>query len=462
MYDAIIIGAGMSGLAAGIRLAHFDQKVCILEKHYTIGGLNSFYRLAGRDYDVGLHAVTNFTPKGAKTGPLARLLRQLRFKWEDFELRGQVGSRVTFPDVTLRFNNDFELFKSEVHRCFPAQKDNFERLLERMTSYDDLDQENYSQPTRPKLTELIDDPLLVEMILCPLMWYGNAREDDMDWGQFCIMFRSIFMEGMARPRAGVRLILKNLVKRFRELGGELKLRSGVERIEVDGARVVGVTLDNGQQLSAKRVLSSAGWMETMRLCRREEQTRVEQMGRMSFVESSSVLNAQPTELGHDDTIVFFSDQEQFRWRRPAGLCDLSTGVICCPNNFLYDASDGDPPEGMMRVTTVANFKLWQGLDEASYRLEKLRWYDKIVQSAVRFVPDYRGHTIATDVFTPKTIRRFTWHDNGAVYGATVKRLNGETPLENLYLCGTDQGFAGIIGAIFSGISIANRYCLSAE
>ncbi|NLZ01808.1 MAG: FAD-binding protein, partial [Pirellulaceae bacterium] len=29
MYDAIIIGAGMSGLAAGIRLAHFDQKVCI-------------------------------------------------------------------------------------------------------------------------------------------------------------------------------------------------------------------------------------------------------------------------------------------------------------------------------------------------------------------------------------------------------------------------------------------------
>ncbi len=33
----------------------------------TIGGLNSFYRLDGRNYDVGLHAVTNFTPKGAGT-----------------------------------------------------------------------------------------------------------------------------------------------------------------------------------------------------------------------------------------------------------------------------------------------------------------------------------------------------------------------------------------------------------
>ena len=44
MYDTIIIGAGMSGLAAGIRLAYFDRRVCILERHTTIGGLNSFYR----------------------------------------------------------------------------------------------------------------------------------------------------------------------------------------------------------------------------------------------------------------------------------------------------------------------------------------------------------------------------------------------------------------------------------
>jgi phytoene dehydrogenase-like protein len=55
-YDTLIIGAGMSGLAAGIRLAYFDQKVCICERHNTIGGLNSFYRLRGRDFDVGLHA----------------------------------------------------------------------------------------------------------------------------------------------------------------------------------------------------------------------------------------------------------------------------------------------------------------------------------------------------------------------------------------------------------------------
>ncbi|MEM1304336.1 MAG: NAD(P)-binding protein, partial [Planctomycetota bacterium] len=40
MYDTLIIGAGMSGLAAGIRLAMYDQRVCIVEKHYSVGGLN--------------------------------------------------------------------------------------------------------------------------------------------------------------------------------------------------------------------------------------------------------------------------------------------------------------------------------------------------------------------------------------------------------------------------------------
>ncbi len=138
MYDTIIIGAGLSGLAAGIRLAYFEQRVCIVERHTTIGGLNSFYRLRGRNYDVGLHAVTNFAPPGSKKGPLAKLLRQLRMRWEDFALVPQCGSSIAFPDVTLGFQNDFEYFRGEVHRAFPAEIDNFQRLVDKLLDYDDL------------------------------------------------------------------------------------------------------------------------------------------------------------------------------------------------------------------------------------------------------------------------------------------------------------------------------------
>ena len=175
-YDTIIIGAGMSGLAAGIRLAYYDQRVCILERHYTIGGLNSFYRLRGRDYDVGLHAVTNFSPRGARHGPLARLLRQLRFRWDDFALSPQIGSAIAFPDVRLRFGNGIELLTAEVERAFPSQRDNFQSLVAKIIEYDDLDQEAFEISARQVLNETISDPLFAEAGPGPRVepWTGRA------------------------------------------------------------------------------------------------------------------------------------------------------------------------------------------------------------------------------------------------------------------------------------------------
>lgn len=459
MYDTLIIGAGMSGLAAGIRLAYFDQRVCILERHYTIGGLNSFYRLRGRDYDVGLHALTNFTPKGAKKGPLARLLRQLRFQWEDFSLAQQIGSAIRFPGVELRFANGIELLEAEIAERFPAQIDGFRKLQQRLADYDELDESLFQLSSRRILSELIDDPLLVEMLLCPLMWYGNACQHDMNFGMFSVMFRAIFLEGFARPLAGVRLILKNMVKRFRSLGGELKLRAGVERIKVEDGRATGVILEDGTELSARRIISSAGLVETFRLCDDSSRVAAPASGALSFAESISILDRQPRDLGHDRTIVFYNDSDRFHWDSPSDeLLDVRTGVICSPNNYQYDSEEGQLPDGVIRITSLASFDRWTTLPDDQYPVQKLRWYDRMVASAVRFMPDFRHRVIDTDMFTPRTIRRFTWHERGAVYGAPDKRLDGTTHLPNLFLCGNDQGYVGIVGSIVSGITVANRHC----
>ena len=153
----------------------------------------------------------------------------------------------------------------------------------------------------------------------------------------------------------------------------------------------------------------------------------------------------------------YNDSPEFDYSKPTDLADVRSGVICSPNNFGY----GEPlSEGVMRITALANFDRWAKLDEESYKLAKLRWYDQMVASAVRFVPDFRSSVIDTDMFTPTTIHRFTKREKGAIYGATEKRFDGTTHLKNLYICGTDQGFVGIIGTLISGISIANRYLLN--
>jgi len=450
----------MSGLAAGIRLAYYDKKVCILERHTTIGGLNSFYRLRGRNYDVGLHAVTNYAAPGTKAGPLAKLLKQLRLRWDDFDLSPQNGSSVAFPGHEITFSNDYEGFLQNVAEEFPDQAENFRRLVRHIEEFDELNLQQAAVSARKVVGEFLTDPVLTDMLFCPLMFYGSALPHDMDFNQFVIMYKSIFKEGFSRPYDGVRQILKTLVRQFKSLGGELKLRHGVSEILIENGRAVGVKLDDGEEIRAENVLSSAGVVETYRMCGTHLPQPLPCPGIVSFNEAIFVLDRQPRELGHDSTIVFYNDAPQFHYEPPRDPIDLRSGIICSPNNFRY-AGGTELEEGFIRITALANPEYWMTLPPEEYVIEKQRWCDKMAEAAVRHIPDFRSHIVDIDVFTPKTIHRFTWHDNGAVYGAPVKVLEGRTPIDHLFLCGTDQGFLGIIGSMLSGITMANNHLLRA-
>jgi len=456
-YDVLIIGAGMSGLAAGIRLAYYGKRVCIVEKHHRVGGLNSFYNLGRRKFDVGLHAMTNYVPKGVRLAPLPKLLRQLKLKAEDFALCPQLMSVIKFPDKTLRFNNDFSFFVQEVIDNFPGQADNFQKLLKSIFEYDELNL--YAKPisAREVVSSIISDPLLSDMIFCPLMFYGNAQENDMEFGQFVIMFKSIFREGFARPQAGVRQILDVLVKKYKDCGGELKMRCSVTSLKCANGKVESILLGNGEVLTADRILSSAGYVETMKLLTDYDSSKVStHVGQLSFVEFILVLNKEPTRMDYNTTITFYNNSDRFGYRKPDELVDVSSGVICCPNNFQFESP---LPEGMIRITNLANFDLWNRLSDEEYKARKAAWLETTLKEVVQFIPDFRDSIVFTDIFTPQTIHRFTGRINGAIYGTPDKTKTGRTHLDNLFICGTDQGFLGIVGAMLSGISMANLHVL---
>jgi phytoene dehydrogenase-like protein len=339
-----------------------------------------------------------------------------------------------------------------VARAFPKQIDGFNRLAAAVPDYDDLPFDRAEDSARAWVGQFVDDPLLIEMIFCPLMYYGSAREDDMDLAQFFIMFRSIFCEGFSRPADGIRPILKMLVRRYRELGGELRLRAGVRRIVHEGDQAVGVELDGGETLSTANVLSSAGFVETMRLCGRAAPNVEQDAGRLGFVETCSLLDCPATNVGIDRTIVFFSADEKFAWRRPQDLVSPRSGVLCMPGNFQFDEPLDDPA---VRVTALADYDGWAALPEDRYRAAKQQWYDVLTATATRYLGDFRPHVVDSDMFTPTTVVRYTGHVNGAIYGAARKRYDGSTFLNNVSLCGTDQGYVGIIGALVGGITTAN-------
>jgi phytoene dehydrogenase-like protein len=458
-YDVVIIGAGMSGLAAGVRLAHFGRRVLIVEQHALWGGLNSFYKKGGHHFDVGLHAVTNWMAPGYRGPriPMQRILRQLRIGWEELGLEPQTRSSVWFDEARMVFTNDLAVLTEEVGRVFPDQLDGFVRLSARCATYPEANADTPRVSTRRVLTEYLSDPLLVDMLLCPLMFYGDAEEEDMDFEQFVILFNSIYREGFCRPRRGVRQVLDVLLAKYVELGGELRRRTPVERLVVKDGRVTELVLGRGENVEADVVLSSAGLVETMALRSDVVDDRFEALaGKLAFTETLWLLDADPRGLGFEDCVTFFNRGPGFRWRAPEAPVDLASGVICVPGNYAH----AEPLDRhMVRATHLANPRVWFEWDEARYREEKGAYIQRSMAAVAERGGDLRGHVTYTDGFTPRTVTQYTRHRNGAVYGSPHKVKSGRTEVENLFLCGTDQGFVGIVGAMLSGIAMANQHGL---
>ncbi len=466
-YDAIIIGAGMSGMAAAIRLGMYDKKVLLLEKHTISGGLNSYYSRAKIPFDVGLHALTNFAARGERRKPLTKLLKQLRIPYDEFKLTSQYQSQIHFPEVQMNFTNDIETLIQEIEKNFPSEKENFLKLLEEINSFNEVALDNPYQSAKEKLAQYIKTPLLREMIMCPLLIYGSAWEMDMDYSQFVIMFKSIYLEGFGRPEGGVRTIIQTLLHKMKECNVEVCYRNGVEEILTENGKVTGVKTTRGQVLKSPLVISSAGLPETLALT--QEQTKLTPAtGKMSFTEAIYITKKKPQDYGQENTIIFYNNAPEYKYRCPDSLINPESAVICFPNNFSYDQNHQGPfaddfNEGVLRITMMANYERWNTVKNESkerYLLEKEQVHNASIEILSAHLPHFNPEDITfRDIFTPTTVERYTGHFGGCVYGSPDKSRDGSTPIKGLVVCGTDQGFLGIIGSMLSGISMANLYGL---
>lgn len=456
-YDVVVIGAGLSGLAAAARSALMGKKTLLLEQHNAPGGLNSFYSFKGRKYDVGLHAMTNFrAPK--VHGPLLRVMRQLRLDRDALELGEQKASRIEFPEYNLRFTNKFEDFCESIAHNFPHDIDHFHRMVQELPSFD----EALSHPQRASsgkafLASYSLSKSLIDMILCALCFYGSARPNDIDLAQLIVLFRSIFLEGLARPREGIRPLIRQLLTRLRENGGERKMKARVKKLHSTHSAIRALELETGEVIRAKNFISSIGLASTQKIL--EAPLRAEFQVKPNAISFAETIHFYPLNLTQEtnETIIFYSERPDFRYEAPSALWDDQSGVICLSHQYSYE--NYEPEEGCLRVTALANPVLWNGLAPAEYAAAKQSLQESLLKASRKRLPFLNNYTndqfIDSDAFTPKTIERFTRHPLGSVYGNSCKNYDGTTPWSNLRISGTDHGLLGIVGSMLSGILQAN-------
>lgn len=454
----LVIGGGLSGLAAAIRASRFLPEVLLLEKHSRLGGLNSYFYRNKHLFETGLHAITNYAPFGDKQAPLNRLLRQLKLRREQFSFCQQFESEIIFSNVArLSFSNDSLLLIDSVHAIFPKTAERFDTLLKFVAAYDPFKLAPF-RSARSVVAEILQDPLLVEMLFCPLMFYGSCREHDMDLGQFVIMFRSIFLEGLFRPAGTMRDIIELLRSHLIGLGGTIRTHCPVQRILVKNERIIGAQTADGQIIECDLCVSTIGYQETLALLDNQPLPPRESTSRLTFVET--IYQTKPSERPElsPKTIIFYNTRETFQYRCPDDPVDFTSGVICFPHHF-HDL----PPRPFqeIRTTHLANYQLWNSFaaNPAKYQEAKQIAARHSYQTLANLLGTFNQDIVYENTFTPVTIERYTAKLGGAVYGSPDKIADGRTAYKNLFLAGTDQGFLGIIGSMLSGVSIVNRHIL---
>ena len=217
------------------------------------------------------------------------------------------------------------------------------------------------------------------------------------------------------------------------------MNCAVSEIKIKGDSVNHIILANGEEVTAKHYISTCGGLETEKLCKENPQNYEFEEGRFTIIESMAVFEGSPLQFGWEDTVLFFNEDENFNYNEPENPVDLKSGVICLPENYGAKNSDKTLDESKIRITHPANFKAWTSLTKEEYQLLKIEWEDKILENGLRFLPSgteqtesFQKKILLRDTFTPKTIRRFTSHQNGTLYGSPTKSRDGSTSLKTFY------------------------------
>lgn len=460
--DHVVIGAGPSGLACALRLALSGSKVVLLEKHTKVGGLNSYYARPMEkngekirlELDAGLHALTNFSFAEKKSSTLNKLFRSLRINRADLELNEQNFSWIKWGDKKLVFTNNIRDLTQSIAEEYPAETIGWEKFLSFISNYNEFDPQQPSYiSARLELKKIFKNEDFITHILFPVLTYGSPWEDDMDFNLFVCIFRSMFLEGLCRPKGGIRAWWNTVLKNCEHYQVQMLMGESVNHIKTMDSGHIRVTTSK-QEIVCSSVFSSMGLIETQTLLQ-EPNSFLDQASRLGFIELMIVFDGDLSNIVELPTLNFCSKDKENYYHATHKTVNTAMAIYCIPSRYQGEQKNC---EGMVRMTCITNPQIWFDYSPEDYKAQKKIVMDQMLEQMYQEFPMLRDKKILlTDIFTPKTIHKYTWHHQGSLYGANLKVKDGQSTVDNVYYIGADQGYPGITGSMLSGVTMANIY-----
>ncbi len=454
-YDVVVIGSGLGGLTGANALAKCGHSVLLLEHHYQLGGLATWFtRKGGHIFDISLHGF----PFG--------MVKSIRKYWSQdiadsiVQLKGVRFINPQFQVDTTFDREDFTRLLIERFGIAPATVERFFTDLRAMNFYD-----NNTETTGEMIARYFPGRDDVMRFLMEPIAYANGSTLDDPAITFGIVFSNFMSKGVYTFRGGSDVLIKRMADELKKNGVELRKHVAVEKVlteETGGQRRVTGVVANGRTICCEAVLSNANIKNTVLQLAGEENFTPDFIAQAKAVRINSsscqvYLGIRKGEtLPHIGDLVFTSDAPRFSSEELVGLHTRS-------RTFSLYYPDTRP--GSERYTIVvslnATYADWKTMSEEQYQTEKARLIEESLASLERFIPGVRGKIDWMEAATPRTIEYYTRHWNGTSFGTKFEGLKVSMDLPSQLPGLHHAGSVGIImsgwlGTINYGIIVANQ------
>jgi phytoene dehydrogenase-like protein len=452
-YDVVVIGAGLAGLTAANVLARAGRSVLLLEQHYKLGGMATWFkRPGGHIFDISLHGFPVGMIKSCRrywTQEIADSIVQLtgiRFDNPMFSLTTTFNRE----DFTKLLIEDFNVDAAAVHGFFETARG--------MNFYDDQ-----SITTRELFDRFFPGREDVIRLLMEPITYANGSTLEDPAISYGIVFSNFMSKGVFTFQGGTDHLIHLMEEELKHNGVDIRINANVEHVDCTGGRVRSVTV-NGRTIGAGAVMSNSNLKQTVFNLVGEEYFD------KAFIDDARAvrLNNSSTQvymaLKADDHIEESTGDLLFSSTAPVFRTDLllSRDISSRTYSFYYPRTRPQSrPRCLIVSSTNARYEDWADLPEDEYEASKRDLCETTLDALDKYVPNIRERVDHVEASTPVTFKHYTQHIAGASFGTKFEGLAVSRAIPQQIAGLYHAGSVGIImsgwlGAMNYGVIVANE------
>ncbi|HTQ39120.1 MAG TPA: FAD-dependent oxidoreductase [Pirellulales bacterium] len=451
-YDCIVIGSGLAGLTCANTLARAGQKVMLLEQHYKLGGMATWFRRpGGHIFDISLHGFPIGMIKSCRrywTQEIADSIVQLKHIRFDNPM---------FSLTTSFDRDDFIRLLTTQFGVPQPQVSSFFDTVRRMNFYDDqsatvgqLFQRFF--PGREDVIRLLMEPIT----------YANGSTLEDPAITYGIVFSNFMSKGVYTFEGGTDRLIKLMHEELLRNDVDVRIRCDVEQILVDRRRrVVGVRV-NGRDIKTSAVVSNANLKSTIFKLVGEDHFDLQFVDEARAVRLNNSSTQVYMALKPGEMIAAACGDLLFSSVAPLFRTDLLLGrdITSRTFSFYYPQTRPGSDRCLVVSSTNARYEDWSTLNEEEYELSKRDLIETTLATLEKYVPGVRDKLDHAEASTPRTFEHYTRHVQGASFGTKFEGLAISRGLPQQIVGLYHAGSVGIImsgwlGAMNYGVIVAN-------